>query len=225
MSRNRNVRIGMIMTSAVMTTTIANADARADNPPGETVTTPTEARDVHDRRVKGLALTVGGQGGMTYYAEGTPFGAAKGIGRALAAGPNVGIRGSLEIKPWFAIDARGIFTNNEGNDYVGLGSLTTVGGFGAARFTAPFTYVRPYAFIGAGAFSVMAAGTSTQLTGGTYSAYVGGVGALVPVNRVIDVGAEFSYVHLNGETLSTNENADGGDPVNLSLVAQYRFEL
>jgi hypothetical protein len=154
-----------------------------------------------------------------------PFGTAKGIGRALSAGPNIGLRASLEIKPWFAVDARGIFTNNEGNDYVGLGSLTTVGGFGAARFTAPFEYVRPYAFLGVGGFSVTASGTSTQLTGGTYSAYVGRVGALVPLNRVIDVGAELSYIHLNGETLSTNENADGGDPVNLSLVAQYRFEL
>ena len=182
-------------------------------------------RDDHGRKLKGLAITVGGQGGVTYFAEGSPFGTAKGIGRALTAGPHLGIRGSLELTRWFAIDARGMFTNNEGNDFVGLGSLTTVGGFGAARFTAPLRYIRPYLFAGVGAYDISAAGTSTQLIGGTYSAIVAGVGALVPVNRVVDVGAEFGFNYLIGEQLSTNDRADGGDPCNFSIVAQYRFEL
>jgi hypothetical protein len=41
----------------------------------------------------------------------------------------------------------------------------------------------------------------------------------------MQVGMEWSYAYLLGETLSTNPDAEGGDPGSISIFVQYRFGL
>jgi opacity protein-like surface antigen len=177
---------------------------------------------IHQRR---MGISLGVQGGLTYFTEGGPTGSNKGVGKALHDGPNTGIRASFEIFSWLAIDGRFVVTSNDGNALVGQGSLATVGGFSALRVTLPFRYVRPYLFGGYGGYRIAASGANTLLVSSSVSAYAFGLGAVVPVTPQIQVGFEAFYSHLNGETLSRNPDADGGDPDSFSLFAQYRFGL
>jgi len=177
---------------------------------------------IHQKR---MGLTLGLQGGLTYWTEGGPQGVNQGIGKALKVGPNGGLRASFEIFTWLAIDGRFVVTSNEGNALVNGGSLSTVGGFAAVRFTLPFRYVRPYLFGGYGGYRLAASRATTLLISSSVSSYAFGLGAIVPVTHGFQVGFEAFYSQINGETLSTNPAADGGDPNSFSLFAQYRFGL
>jgi hypothetical protein len=176
-------------------------------------------------RNKPFGLSFGLQGGLTYFAESGPFGTDTGIGQALAPGYNLGLRASFELYPWLAVDARGLLLHNDGNAYVAFGSFTTYGGFGAARFTLPVPHVRPYALLGFGGYRLAASGAQTQLVSDSVGSFVAGLGAVVPTGRGFEVGVEYLFNYLVGETLSINPNADGGDPGTLSLFAQYRLPL
>ena len=172
-----------------------------------------------------LALSFGGEVGPAWHTEGGPWGTGKGIGRALSSGVHLGLRASIEVLPWLAFDARGVVTNNEGNDLVNSGSFLAVGGFGAARLSLPFWRIRPYLLLGYGGYSLNASGKSTLLVSSSVSAYQVGAGALIPVSRHVDVGVEYLYTQYNGELLTKDDVAGGGDPNALSVFAQYRFQL
>jgi len=175
-----------------------------------------------------FAVSFGLEGGLAYFSENTPFGTDTNIGLGLAPGYNVGLRASFEFLPWLALDARGLVMRNDGNTFVDEGSLTTTGGLGAARFTLPLRHIRPYALVGFGGYHMSAssdAARQTQLVNDSVSAFEVGLGAVVPTGYGIEVGVEWLYSHLNDENLSTNPNADGGDPSTLSVYAQYRLPL
>ena len=177
-----------------------------------------------------FALDVGIQAGVGYFTESGPFGTDSNIGLGLALGYSFGVRASFEFLPWLALDVRGVALRNDGNAFVHYGSMTTIGGLGAARFTLPLPHIRPYALLGFGGFHAEAQGggptsAQTQLVDDTVSAFVVGLGAVVPTGRGVEVGVEWLYSHLNNEMLSTNPNADGGDPSTLSFFLQYRLPL
>jgi opacity protein-like surface antigen len=179
---------------------------------------------------KPFAVSFGLQGGIAYFTESGPFGTDSNIGLGLAPGYSLGVRASFEFFRWLALDARGSVFHNDGNAFVSYGSVTTTGGMGAVRFTLPVPHVRPYALVGFGGYHM---GTSsggptsaqTQLVNDTVSAFEVGLGAVVPTGRGVEVGVEWLYSHLNNEMLSTNLNADGGDPSSLSFFVQYRLPL
>ncbi len=201
-------------------------DGAAPAPESDTGQTNTGAQpvDVHLHKKTQQAFTLGVQAGITYFTEGTPFETGSGVGRSLAAGPNLGIRASFEIFSWLAIDGRATFSNNHGNDSVRSGALSTLGGFGAVRFTLPLPVVRPYVFGGFGGHAIFASGKRTLLLPGDVAAPEAGIGVLVALRKNIDIGLEYEYSHYLGEVLSTAPNGeDGGDPNNWSVFAQYRF--
>jgi opacity protein-like surface antigen len=176
-------------------------------------------------RPKPFAFSFGIEGGVTYFTENTPFGTDAGIGQALTTGYNLGLRASFEFLPWLALDARGLLANNNGNGIVKFGSTTTSGGLGALRFTLPVPHIQPYALVGFGGYHLGASGSKTLLVDDTVSAFEFGLGAKVPTGNNVEVGVEYLYSHLNSEVVSTNPNADGGDPTTLSLFLQYRLPI
>jgi opacity protein-like surface antigen len=171
----------------------------------------------------GVSLGIGG--GVAYFTETSPFGTDTSIGRALSLGYTLSLRASIEFLSWLALDVRGRVLHNDGNDFVKNGAITTWGGLGAVRLTLPLPRIRPYVLVGAGGYSINASGNGTLLVNDTVAAVEFGLGAIVDAGRGVEVGLEYTYSHLLGETLSTNPNADGGDPSSLSLFAQYRFNL
>jgi len=178
--------------------------------------------DAEPMRPKPFATSFGLQGGLAYFTENTPFGTDSNIGQGLAPG--------FEFLPWLALDARGLVLRNDGNPFVNYGSLTTTGGIGAARFTLPLAHIQPYALLGFGGYHIGAStngsgAPQTQLLNDNVSAFEVGLGAVVPTGYGVEVGVEWLYSHLNNENLSTNPNADGGDPSTLSLYVQYRLSL
>ncbi len=225
------------LTATIATVTHARpAHAEEATPPVEQPahaqgpTAPVEPASHAEQRSYGrdpsrLALSFGGEVGPAYYTEGGPWGTGKGIGRALSSGVHLGVRASIEVLPWLAFDARGVLTNNEGNDLVNSGSFLAVGGFGAARLSLPFWRIRPYLLLGYGGYSLNASGKSTLLVSSSVSAYQVGAGALIPMSRHVDVGVEYLYTQYNGEVLTKGDAAGGGDPNALSVFAQYRFQL
>jgi opacity protein-like surface antigen len=172
-----------------------------------------------------FAFVFGLQGGITYFTEATPFGTDMGIGKALVPGYNLALRASIEFFPWLAFDLRGRLMNDLGNAAVQFGSLTTLGVMGAARLTLPLPHVSPYVLLGFGDYHLSASGAQTLLVSDSDTAFEVGLGAIIPTGRGFEVGVEYSYSHLNGETLSTNMNADGGDPSTLDIFVQYRLPL
>jgi hypothetical protein len=177
-----------------------------------------------------FAFTLGGQGGIAYFTERTPFGTDSNIGQGLAPGFNLGLRASFSFFSWLALDARALLLRNEGNAFVNYGSTTTAGGLGAVRFTLPVPHVQPYALVGAGGYHMGVAtggGTAkgTLLVDDAVSAVELGLGAIVPTGYGVQVGVEWLYSHLNDEFLSTNPSANGGDPSTLSFFVQYRLPL
>jgi hypothetical protein len=205
---------------AVATALLAGGSARAAEGDCDT--------DADRRSSRPFAVSFGLEGGLAYFSENSPFGTDSNIGLGLAPGYNVGLRASFEFLPWLALDARGLVMRNDGNTFVDGGSLTTTGGLGAARFTLPLRHIRPYALVGFGGYHLSAssdAGRQTQLVNDSVSAFEFGLGAVVPTGYGIEVGVEWLYSHLNDENLSTNPNADGGDPSTLSVYAQYRLPL
>jgi hypothetical protein len=188
------------------------------------------AADTEPMRSKPFAASFGLQGGLAYFTENTPFGTDSNIGQGLAPGYNAGLRASFEFLPWLALDARGLVLRNDGNPLVNYGSLTTTGGLGAARFTIPLAHIQPYALLGFGGYHIGAStngpgARQTQLLNDDVSAFEVGLGAVVPTGYGVEVGVEWLYSHLNNENLSTNPNADGGDPSTLSFYVQYRVSL
>jgi hypothetical protein len=186
--------------------------------------------DAEPMRTKPFAASFGLQAGLAYFTESTPFGTDSNIGQGLAPGYSVGLRASFEFLPWLALDARGLVLRNDGNPFVNYGSLTTTGGIGAARFSLPLVHIQPYALLGFGGYHIGAStngpGTGhTQLLNDNVSAFEVGLGVVIPTGYRVEVGAEWLYSHLNNENLSTNPNADGGDPSTLSLYVQYRLSL
>ena len=189
----------------------------------ETVTTET----VEPRRVtpqpKKHAFSIGGYGGLTYWAESGPFGTANGIGPALVPGFNAGIRASVEILRWLAVDGRVVVMRNVGNELVRGGNVVTFGGFVAGRFTIPLKIINPYALVGVGGFRQFMKGATTDLLPGTYFAPVIGLGAAFHVGHNIDVGTEWTFNLFLNETLAKNEKYAGGDPGTISFFMQYRL--
>ena len=171
------------------------------------------------------AFTIGGQLGLGYWTESGPFGTDTAIGQGLALGYSAGLRASFEILPWLAIDGRGTLMHDQGHPVAGGGAMTTVGGFGALRFTAPFPWIRPYALLGGGGYHHAASGEGTTLVSGSVPAFVTGLGVLAAACPHLDVGVEYTYSFLVGETLSTNDDIDGGDPSQLDFFVQYRLDL
>jgi Outer membrane protein beta-barrel domain len=156
-----------------------------------------ESESAEAAPAKPFAVSLGAQAGIAYFTESGPFGTDSNIGLGLAPGYSLGVRASFEFFRWLALDARASLLHNDGNAFVSYGSVTTTGGMGAVRLTLPVPHIRPYALIGFGGY------------------HMGGV----------EVGVEWLYSHLNNETLSTNINADGGDPSSLSFFVQYRLPL
>jgi opacity protein-like surface antigen len=220
-ARTTRLRQCLVQTSIGLAAVTAVSSASAQTPPPPPPPEPVEAAPDPSR----FGLTLGVEGGYAYFTENTPFGTDIAIGRALSLGYELGVRGSFELLPWLAVDLRGRVLHNDGNDLVHGGSLETVGGLAAARFTLPLPHIRPYALVGAGVYGMTASGAGTQLVSGTVPALELGLGATVPTGRNVEVGVEWTYNHLSGETLSTNPTADGGDPSTLSLFVQYRFRL
>ena len=208
-----------------ITSTTATPDAPATTPleTPTTIEAPPDTRLRHPHKLQ--ALSFGVQGGLAFFTESGPFGTDTGIGLALAPGYNLGLRASFEILPWLAVDARGQLMHNDGNAFVNYGSITTLGGLGALRFTLPLDYVKPYVLAGFGGYHVAASGANTMLTSDSVSAFEVGIGAAIPTGRNFEVGVEYLYNHLNSETLSNNMNADGGDPTTLSVFVQYRLPI
>jgi opacity protein-like surface antigen len=177
-----------------------------------------------------LAGSFGVQAGVGYFTEHGPFGTDSNIGTGLALGYSLGVRASFEILPWLALDIRGLALHNDGTPEVSYGSTSTIGGLGAVRFTLPTAPIRPYVLLGLGGFHMEAQSggsttAQTELLSDTVSAFEAGLGAVVPTGHGVEVGVEWLYSHVNGEMLSTNPNADGGDPSTLSFFVQYRIPV
>jgi hypothetical protein len=177
-----------------------------------------------------FALSVGVQGGITYFTENTPFGTDSSIGQGLAPGYNLGVRASFEFFSWLALDARGLLFQNDGNPLVNFGKTTTGGGLGAVRFTLPVPHIHPYALVGLGGYHMGASSggptsKETLLLDDTVWAIESGLGAAVPTGYGVEVGVEWLYSHLHNEMLSTVPTANGGDPSSLSVFVQYRLPL
>lgn len=227
----------LVCTTALLSGGAASAQpAPEESPPGTPVYTPvvtqpvtTEtvtAETVTPRRVerpKRHAFSVGGFAGITYWAEAGPFGTSNSVGLALVPGFNAGIRASLEVLPWLAIDGRTMVMRNAGNALVNGGSVTTFGGFVAARFIVPLKIINPYALVGVGGYRLFVKGSQTDLLEGTYFAPVIGLGAAFHVGHDVDVGAEWAYHLFINETLAKNEKYAGGDPSTISFFVQYRL--
>jgi opacity protein-like surface antigen len=218
------MKVALVAACALATLSLAPSSALAQE---TVVVTPAPTEPA---RAKPFAFSFGVEGGITYFTENTPFGTDSGIGLGLAPGYNLGLRASFEIFPWLALDARGLVMHNDGNAFVNYGSVTTTGGIGAVRFTLPVRYIRPYALLGLGGYNLSAStgGSTTEhtlLVNDSMLAFEFGLGAVVPTGNGFEVGVEWLYSHLNNETLSTNPNADGGDPSTLSFFVQYRLPL
>jgi opacity protein-like surface antigen len=213
-----STRIATLTLLATLVVTSVSGSARAQSVAPDT------------KRSFPFSADFGVQAGVGYFTEGTPFGTDSNIGSALALGYSLGVRASFEFLPWLALDLRGITLHNDGNASVNYGSISTVGGLGAVRFTLPVPHIRPYALLGFGGFHIEAQGggptsAQTQLLNDTVSAFEAGLGAVVPTGRGVEVGVEWLYSHINNELLATNPNANGGDPSTLSFFVQLHLPL
>ncbi len=47
----------------------------------------------------------------------------------------------------------------------------------------------------------------------------------MPLDDNFEVGFEYLYNHLINEAISSNPDADGGDPTTLSLFVQYHLPI
>jgi hypothetical protein len=168
------------------------------------------------------AFKLGLQTGLQYWSEHGPFGTNTGAAQGLAVGYTVGARASAEFLPWLALDVRGTLSHNEAFPQAGGGSLFTPGILGALRFTAPLDYVQPYALVGGGYYHHTASGSGTALLSGGEPAVVAGLGFAVPVGQKVEIGVEYTFSFLVGESLSSNDAFEGGDPSTMSLFVQYR---
>jgi hypothetical protein len=170
----------------------------------------------------GLRLKLGVEWGLTYWCEHGPFGPQYGIGSAMNAGYDGGIRATLELRRWLAIDARTFVSYARAKpDIAGPAGMLTVGGFVGARFTLPFKHAHPYLLVGPGVYSTSVhASGPTPLYGATAPGVAGGVGIEVPLPGRLSVGAEYIFHYQIGEQYSNDAAIEGGDPVTLNLYAQ-----
>ena len=173
-------------------------------------------------------LTAAVDGGISHFAEGSPFGLGTGLGSITAWGPAWGLRVGVELMPWFAIDAHYIGAYNRADASVSVGgrrALLTSAGTAEARFTWPLRYVQPYLFIGAGMYSTSISGSSasTELHSSTEFGVPVGVGFGVPVASGLSLGAEMTYHRWFSESLSENEDIGGGDPLTINAVLRAHF--
>jgi hypothetical protein len=170
----------------------------------------------------GLRLKIGVEWGLAYWCEHGPWGPQNGIGSAMNAGYDGGIRATLELRRWVAIDARTFVAYARAKpDLAGPVALLTVGGFIAARFTLPFKRAHPYLLFGPAAYATSVSGSgSTPLYGATVAGIAGGVGIEVPLSARFSVGAEYVFHYQFAEKYSDNAKIEGGDPVTFNLFAQ-----
>ena len=201
-----------------------------------TVTTPVEVVHVETHRHvydgidgwDGPRLTWGGELGMGAWVEDGPFGFGNGTGAATSAGPAWGVRVGVDVLPFLGFEARYQGMYNEGNASVRSGgyvSLLTNSGSVVMRLIAPIPFVRPYLFGGVGLYDtrVLGSASARQASSLTDSFEWGipmGVGVDVPLGRRVSIGVEGAFHLLMGESLSTREEFEGGDPVTLSAIVR-----
>jgi opacity protein-like surface antigen len=173
-------------------------------------------------------LSAAVDGGVSHFAEGSPFGFDTGLGSISAWGPAWGLRVGGEILPWFAVEAHYIGAYNRADRSVSVGGrrgLLTSAATAEARFTVPLHYVQPYLFVGAGMYSTSISGssTSTELTSSTELGVPIGLGFGVPLTPGLSLGAELAYHRLFGESMAADDEIGGGDPLAVNAVLRAHF--
>jgi hypothetical protein len=186
-----------------------------------------------DRKWAGPEIMLGADLGFSAMTETGPFGLNKGVGGVTNAGPAWGLRAGVELFPWLGLEARYVGMSNSAQGSVSpagsVGFLTT-GGEAVARFTAPFPYVHPYIFGGAGYYDVSLIGSSGALAGSVLHSSsqpgaVMGFGLDVPLTWYLSLDAEATYHFLIGESFSavTTNGIDGGDLSTVNAVLRVRL--
>ncbi|HEY4120688.1 MAG TPA: outer membrane beta-barrel protein [Byssovorax sp.] len=167
--------------------------------------------------------------GVSSFNESGPFGFDNGVGRVTEAGPGWGGRLGVELARWFAIDAHYIGMYNAAKDaqHDGNVGLLTSAFAGEVRLTAPFRYVHPYLFVGAGVYDTTLEGTQAPrflepLHGSSEFGMPLGLGVGFPVNRMTTVGAELTYHRLFGESFGRTDDY-GGDLFTANAVLRFRI--
>ncbi len=176
-------------------------------------------------------LTLGLDGGVGATNESGPFGFGTGVGTVTSAGPSWGIRAGVDVYKWIAIEAHYIGIDNHGtNDATPNGSvhMLTSAGTGEFRFTIPFKYVQPYAYLGAGVYHTSITGSSSAkaaspLFSSTEFGTPMGLGIGVPLTGAITFGGEVTYHRLFGEAFADNEEIGGGDFTTFNAVLRARL--
>jgi len=193
--------------------TIAKARLNAVRPPNARGGGPTNWHP---------AFRVGLEGGAAAFTEHFDF--DKGIGSATHAGPAWGLRGGVDILPWFGVEARylGFYNEGIGETTVG-GKLLTNAGLATVRFIAPIRYAQPYVFTGVGIYSTNVLGSNaerqaTNLRSNVSGGVPIGIGVNVPVHEHVSVGLETVYHRLFNESFDKVEALSGGDPVTFNGV-------
>jgi hypothetical protein len=183
------------------------------------------AAEESEEQAPGPILKLGGEVGLAYWCEHGPWGPNNGVGHALNPGFDGALRGSLELRRWFAIDAR-LYLGyaSAKSEVAGQAGFLTVGGFAGARFTLPLELLHPYVVVGPGVYHVAVTGSGpTSLFGATAPGIAGGVGVEIPLPGKVSVGAEYIFHYQIGENYSNNADIAGGDPVTLNAFAQVAF--
>lgn len=168
---------------------------------------------------------VGLEGGAAAFTEDFDF--DKGVGSATHAGPAWGLRGGVDILPWFGVEARylGFYNEGIGETTVG-GKLLTSAGLATARFIAPIRYAQPYVFTGIGLYSTNVLGSNaerqaTNLRSNVSGGIPIGIGVNVPVHQHVSVGLETVYHRLFSESFDKVEAISGGDPVTFNGFVNF----
>jgi hypothetical protein len=183
------------------------------------------AAEASPEQASGPTLKLGAEVGLGYWCEHGPWGPNNGVGHALNPGFDGAIRGSLELRRWFAIDAR-VYLGyaSAKSEVAGQAGFLTVGGFAGARFTLPLELLHPYVVVGPGVYHVAVTGSGpTSLFGATAPGIAGGIGVEIPLAGKVSVGAEYVFHYQIGENYSNNADIAGGDPVTLNAFAQLAF--
>lgn len=184
---------------------------------------------IHTCKLPHLTLALDGGVGTTN--ESGPFGFNTGVGTVTNAGPSWGIRAGVDLYKWIAIEAHYIGIDNHGtNDATPNGSvhMLTSAGTGEFRFTIPFKYVQPYAYVGAGVYHTSITGSTTAknaspLFGSTELGMPLGLGIGVPLTGAITFGGEVTYHRLFGEQFANNDEFEGGDFTTFNAVLRARL--
>ena len=223
-----------VLGSLLLTTTAIAQVAEPLTPVVEPLTPAAEPPPpcyFRDRPCSFPHLTLGFEGGVGAFEEGSPFGFGKGTGSGVSPGPSWGFRIGWEFTRWLAVDAHYMGTINLiGKDYSPAGPARLVTNADAeVRLTLPLSYVQPYLFVGAGIYGTSISGATaearlgTAFNGSTEPGVPMGVGVGIPITEQFSIGAEATYHFFIGEKFSADEDIAGGDVTTFNAVLRVRI--